>query len=401
MKKLLILGAGYGGLRVAQKLDSLARGRSQWEVTLVDQRDYHLIQVRIHEVAANSIPADKVKIPLSELLEGRNVKFVQARIEKIDPQTKTVQTSAGVLSYDRLVIALGSETAYRNIPGLQEHTFAMKSLEDARAYRRAVIDAFKEAANPDGPALKLPDERLTFIVGGAGLTGTELAAEMVDFCQDLVKHFPSTRRAYKIILLDAANQILPQLDREYGDYVRGELVHKGVTVITGAFIEKVELGTIYLKGGKVLTGKVICWAGGIKAPAILQESGFEVTKDGRIVVDAYLRSKQYPEVYVIGDNALIPDRRSSSGASVPQTGQYAERQGEYVAEALWDEERNLRPHRYLPFTLGTAISLGRTEALTLSGPLRLTGIPGRLAKNVSYDNYEWTIRARPRLLNTR
>ncbi len=401
MKKLLILGAGYGGLAVAQKLDTVSRGKSQWEITLVDQRDYHLIQVRIHEVAANSIPAEKVRVPFSELLEGRNIKFIKANIQKINAQNKTVETSAGTLNYDRLVIGLGSETAYRNIPGLQEHTFPMKSLEDAQSFRRAVIEAFKEAANPDGPALQTPDERLTFIIGGAGLTGTELAAEMVDFCKDLTQRFPIAQKAYRIILLDAADQILPQLSREYGDYVRGELQYRGVNVFTKAFIERVEPGTVYLKGNKVLRGKVICWTGGIKGPAILAESGFEVSKDGRIQVDSYLRSKQFPEVYVVGDNALIPDRRNGVSTSVPQTGQYAEKEGDLVGENLWDEERGLRPRRYIPFSLGTAVSLGRTEALTISGPIRLTGVPGRVAKNVSYDNYEWNIRWKPRLLNPR
>src|SRR5690348_16981284 len=113
MKKLLILGAGYGGLAVAQKLENLSRGKSQWQVTLIEQRDYHLIQVRVHEVAANTIPAERVKIPFSELLDGRTARLVQASVEKIDPKAKKVQTSAGEFEYDRLVIALGSETAYR------------------------------------------------------------------------------------------------------------------------------------------------------------------------------------------------------------------------------------------------------------------------------------------------
>lgn len=397
MKKLLILGGGYGGLAVAQKLDTLSHGKSQWEVTMVDQNDYHLIQVRVHEVAANTIPAERVKYSMRELLEGRNVTFVQARIEKLDLQNRVVYTSAGVLDYNRLVIALGSETAYRSIPGLQEHSFAMKTLEDAVVYRRAVIQAFKAATQPDEPPLATPDERLTFIIGGGGLTGVELAGEMMDFCQDLLKRFPSARKAYRVILLEATEQILPQLDPEYGDYVRGELRHRGVTVLTNAPIERVEPHTVYLKGGKMLKGKIICWAGGVKGPDILRESGFEVTPDGRIEVDAFLRSKQFPDVYAVGDNAYIPDRRN--GKSIPQTGQYAERQGDYVAENLWDEERGLRPRRYLPFSLGYAISIGRDEALTISGPIRLTGIPGRIAKNVSYDNYEWNIRWKPRVLN--
>jgi NADH dehydrogenase len=398
MKKLVVLGAGYGGLAVAQKLETISRGKSDWQVTLVDQRDYHLIQVRVHEVAANTIPASRVQVPFSELLDDRT-RLVQAKVEKIDPAAKKVYTSAGELDYDRLVVALGSETAYRNIPGLQEHAFGMKSLEDAVAFRKAVIQAFRAVSNPDDAPLQTPDERLTFIIGGAGLTGTELASELVDFCHDLLQRFPMARNAYRIILLEAADQVLPALSREYGDYVRGELQYRGIKVLTKAFIEKVEPNTVYLKDGRVLKGKIIVWTGGIRGSSILQESGFEVTKDGRVPVDYYLRSKQFPEIYVVGDSAWIPDRRN--GGTVPQTGQYATKQGEYIAENLWDEERGIRPRRYLPFSLGIAVSIGRKEALTISGPIRLTGVPGRLAKDVSYDNYEWNIRLKPRLLNVR
>ncbi len=397
MPKLLILGGGYGGLAVAQKLDALGRGRSKWEITIVDQRDYHLIQVRVHEVAANSIPAERVRIPFTELLQGRGIKFIQAHIQKIDPHTKQVETSQGTFSYDRLVVAIGSETAYRNIPGLREHSFPMKELEDAVRFRKAVIDAFKEAADPDAAPLVPHDERLTFVIGGGGLTGSELAGEMIDFCNDLSNRYKVPTNSFRVVLLEAADHLLPGLSRQYGDYVRGELRSRGVVVATGAFIERVEPGTIYLKGDKMVRGKVFCWAGGIVAPPILAESGFEVGKDGRIATDEYLRSKQFPEVYVLGDAATVPDSRT--GRAVPWTGQYAERQGHYLAESLWDEERGIRTRPYQPFSLGTAISIGRSEALTITGLIKLTGVPGRLAKNVSYDNYEWNIRYKPRILN--
>lgn len=397
MPKLLILGGGYGGLAVAQRLDALTRGRSPWEITIVDQRDYHLIQVRVHEVAANSIPAQRVRIPFTELLDGRNVKLVQANIEKINPQAKNVETSTGTLEYDRLVVAIGSETDYRNIPGLRENAIPMKELDDAVRYRKAVIEAFKEATAPDQPPLQPHDERLTFIVVGGGLTGTELAGEMVDFCVDLTARAKLPGNVFRVILIEAAEQLLPQLSRQYGEYVRTELRSRGVVVATGTFLERVEEGVLHLKGGKRVRGKVLCWAGGIRAPGLLAESGFEVGRDGRIKTDEYLRTAQYPDVYVLGDAASIPDNRT--GKFVPWTGQYAERQGHFLAENLLDEERGIRPRPYLPFSLGTAISLGRNEAITISGPIKLTGVPGRLAKNVSYDNYEWNIRHKPRILN--
>lgn len=398
MPKLVILGAGYGGLALAQKLDTVAKGSSKWDVTLVDRRDYHLIQVRVHEVAANSISAERVKTPLAELLEGFKVNFVQAQIKTIDPINKKVHTDIGELDYDRLVVSLGSETAYFNIPGLQENTLPMKFLEDAIAFRKAVIHAFKTATEAGAAALLKNDPRLSIIIGGAGLTGTELAAEMVDFCGDLVKKFPAARGYYRIVLIEGKPHILPQLSASNGEYVRNELRLKGVMVLTNTLIQKVEPGKVYLNNEKVIRGSVISWTGGIRALPLIAESGFETTKDGRVKVDKFLRSEQYPEVYFIGDNAVINDSRNN-GQFVPQNGQYAELQGNYLGEAFYQEERGQKPQPYVPFTLGTSISLGRREALTLSGPLRLTGIPGRIAKDVSYSKHDFDIRVKPRLLN--
>ncbi len=395
MPKLLILGGGYGGLAVAQRLDAVSRGRTNWDITLVDRRDFHLLQVRVHEVAANTIPVEKVSIPFSELLDGRKIKFVQATINKIVPGEKKVETSAGTFDYDRLVVALGSETRYPPIPGLRENAYPMKDLDDAINFRKAVIECFRAAADPDEPPLKPVDERLTFIIGGGGLTGSELAGEMVDFCSDLAERAKLPQNCFRVVLLEGADHLLPALDRQYGEYVRNELRQHGVLVATNAMIEKVEKGTVYLRGGKVVRGSIMCWAGGIQASAVVQSS-FEHLSDGRIPVDEYLRSKEYPEVYVLGDAASIKDKRT--GHTVPWTAQYAERQGHYLAENLWDEERGLKSRPYLPFSLGTAISIGRNEALTISGPLKLTGVPGRLAKNISYDNYEWNIRYKPRIL---
>ncbi|MBN9391491.1 MAG: NAD(P)/FAD-dependent oxidoreductase [Chloroflexi bacterium] len=396
MPKLLILGGGYGGLAVAQRLDAVSRGRTEWEITLIDRRDFHLLQVRVHEVAANTIPVEKVSIPFKELLDGRKIKFVQASIDKILPNEKQVETSAGTFDYDRLVVALGSETRYPPIPGLREHAYPMKDLDDAIKFRKAVIECFRSATDPNQPPLKPVDERLTFIIGGGGLTGSELAGEMVDFCSDLAERAGLPQNCFRVVLLEGADHLLPTLDRQYGDYVRNELRQHGVLVATNAMIERVEKGTVHLKGGKVVRGNIMCWAGGIQAASVLKESGFEQLSDGRIAVDEFLRSKEYPEVYVLGDAASIKDKRT--GHTVPWTAQYAERQGHYLAENLWDEERGLKARPYLPFSLGTAISIGRNEALTISGPLKLTGVPGRLAKNISYDNYEWNIRYKPRIL---
>ena len=391
MPRLVILGAGYGGLAVAQKIDELMRGSNDWDVTLVDRRDYHLIQIRVHEVAANSLAPERVQYPLSDLLIGTRTRFVQADIQKIDPYAREVHTSTEVLPYDSLVIAIGSETAYYGVPGLKENSFAMKSLDDAVAYRKSVLRAFRTVmADPAGA--EQPDPRTTFVIGGGGLTGVELAAEMVNFCQDVESRYPRARALWRVVLLEGQSRILPQLSEEESQYALDKLTQLGVEVHTNAMIERLEPGVVHLKGHKKVRAGVVAWAGGLRAPDMLKEAGFETAQGGRIPVDPYLRTSQFPNVYVIGDSAIINDGRT--GKFVGWTAQYAERQGHYVARVLLDAERGISPVPYEPFSLGTAISFGRNEALTITGPLRLTGWAGRLAKNASYEKYELGIRMR-------
>lgn len=390
MKRLVILGAGYGGLALAKKLDSISRGQNRWDINLIDQRDYHLIQVRIHEVAANSIPVADVRVPFPDLLHDHHVRLTQAKILKIDPVAKQVHTTAGEIGYDRLVVGLGSTTDYHDIEGMAEYSYPMKDLEDAVSYRKAVIQAFREATAPGAAPLRKNDPRLTFVIIGGGLTGTELAAEMVDFCADLSHRFPAARSAYRIVLVESGPHLLSQLGPDNGDYIKEQLLRKNVVVLTNTFIDRMVPGLVHLSSGKLLKSNIVCWAGGVKAPAIIKESGFETSKDGRIPVNAYLQSKQFKDVYALGDNALALDPRS--GKPIPQTGQYAERQGWYLADCFAAELTGVKPQPYQPFSLGISVSLGRREALTLTGPLRLTGTAGRIAKDASYSKYELGLR---------
>ncbi|NWJ47706.1 MAG: NAD(P)/FAD-dependent oxidoreductase [Chloroflexi bacterium] len=400
MKKLLILGAGYGGLPLAQSLADLQRSHAQWEITLIDQRDYHLIQVRVHEVAANSIPADKVKIPISELIEGRNVTFVQALVLNIDPVGKKVTTSKGTFDFDRLVLALGSVTSFNGIPGMCEYAIPMKYLEDAITFRSSVITAFRESdALLKTEKFVKNDPRLTFVIIGAGLTGTELAAEMVDFCEDLLMRYPALRPYYRIVLIHRSDYLLTQLPRINGEYAKKELRQKGVAILTNSPVTKVEPGKVILQNGKNVRGAVICWSGGVEGPALLKESGFDTTKDLRIPTNPYLCTEQFPYIYAIGDLAFI--KNPSTGKPIPQLGQFAERQGHYLAECFKAEMDEVSFEPYKLISLGISISLGRHEAVTLSGPVRLTGLPGRIAKDMSYSKHEFEIRSKPPVLGTR
>jgi NADH dehydrogenase len=283
---------------------------------------------------------------------------------------------------------------------MREHTYPMKHLEDAVIYRRAVLKAFKEAAeSAEKEPLVKSDPRLTFVVIGAGLTGTELAAEMVDFCSDICDRYPAMRPYYRVVLIHNSGYLLPQLGKINGEYVKQELKSKNVAVLTNSPVTKIEPGRAYLANGRYVRARLICWAGGIAGSPVIRQSNITTTEDGRIPVDPYLRSKQYPDIYALGDNAYVIDPKINK--AVPQLGQFAWKQGEYLGQCFYNDLFGISNEPYEPFSMGISISLGRREALTLSGPLRLTGITGRIAKDVSYSNYEFAIRPKSQLLGLR
>ena len=300
--RIVVAGAGYAGLHVAQRLGSWLERHRNIDLTLIDHHTYHQLVIELPRVATGTRNESAVQIGLHGVLSPR-VRFLQTAITGLDPNTRTVATAAEPLSYDWLVLALGSRPNDFDIPGLSERVLYPYSSEGAQAVWDAVNAAVRRAAHSSD---RREQERLmTIVVGGGGATGVELAGAFAEELPDLAKEYGAPTDAGKVIVIEAGPTILggssPQLIERAG----GILHELGVEVRTHAVVAEAMPEGFRLKDGSLVAGGVFIWAGGIKAPALTASSGLEIGYNGRIKVDQYLRALDHPEIFVAGDLASV------------------------------------------------------------------------------------------------
>ena len=373
-----ILGAGYAGLATATKL----KPTPGLHVTLVEQNPYHVFETRLHEAAAHNT---KVTLPLRPLLKGTGVQLELARIERVDLDRKIVQTEDGrELAYDILVVALGSETNFYRIPGLAENATELKDLDDAddiySFVNRAYSGDYRGSRN--------------IVVGGAGLTGVELVTELARRNEELSRQRGLPRLG--IYLVEAGPKILPVLDDALRRRAGQTLSDYDIHVLAGHRLMRADSHGVVLQTAdgeqKAIEAGKIIWTGGIQARGVLNGAKLERGPANRVVVDAYLRVPEYPEVFVIGDMALASDPKT--GKPVPTTAQHAGQQGRLTGKNLLRLARGEQLEAYEPSTLGEFVSLGGLMAvgwmkLPWNQKLALTGGLAHVMKRAS----EWRWRS--------
>ncbi|HMQ32194.1 MAG TPA: NAD(P)/FAD-dependent oxidoreductase [Chloroflexaceae bacterium] len=387
--QILILGAGYAGLRTAIDLDRLLRSRGHAdEVTLVDQFSYHQLVQLLHQAATAAIYSREASYELAPLLSKGDVRFVAGRVAAIAPLGRQVRLADGTaLGYDRLVIALGAETAYNDVPGAREHTMPLRTLEHATRIRDHVVRSFEAAARASDPA----EQRVlmtTAIVGG-GYTGCQLAGELAAWADDLCAATGAPRGEVRIALLDRSAELLKQ----FGPWATREaeqvLDALGVSVYLNTVVEAVEPRALRVAGDRVLRAATLVWAGGVQGPDLLREAGLPTDAAGRVLVDRYLRVRDQALIFAAGDCAAVPD--GANGATVPATASYAMRQGSHLAETLLAEVEGSAPRAYEPLKLGELVSLGPHYAVGNPLGVPVTGYPALLLKKGVEQYYRATI----------
>lgn len=375
--KTLILGAGYAGLAVATKMKPLP----ELETLLVEQNAFHTFETRLHEAAAHNT---RVTLPLAPLLRGTGVQLEQAQVEGVDIDAREVTLKDGrVLTYDKLVVGLGSVTNFYRIPGLAEHASELKQLSDADEIFNFVNRVYsgEYTGNRD------------IVVGGAGLTGVELVTELAQRAELLSKE--RGLPPFQIYLVEAGPKILPILDEALRLKAEKTLRDYGIHILVGhRLMSATESGvTVQTQSGeqKVIEAGKIIWTGGIQARDIVRGERLEKGPGGRIAVDEFLRAKGYPDVFVIGDMGLALNQ---DGKPVPTTAQHAGQQGRLTGKNLMRLARGQDPEAYEPTTLGEFVSLGGLMAvgwmkLPWNQKLAITGGIAHVMKKAS----EWRWRA--------
>lgn len=371
--KIVILGAGYGGLMTAKGLQK-GLHENEAEVTLVNQNSYHYLTTELHKPAAGTAHHDHTRIPISSLINERKIRFVQDRVTSINLEKKEVILQEGeALPYDQLVIGLGSAPETFGIKGLLENAFFIRDVNSVRVIREHIEYMFSRYQE------EKKEELLTIVVGGAGFTGIEYVGELVDRMPDLCREYDIPLEKVRIVNIEAAPTVLPGFDEDLVKYAVKYLESKGVEFMTGTPVEECTADEVTVKGGQKIKAATVIWTGGVRGNKLIEEAGIENMR-GRVKVDEYLRAPGLENVYIIGDSSLIINPEIDR--PYPPTAQLAMQQGQQLGRNLVAQIRGgeMQPFRYEP--KGTVASLGRKEAIGIVGQKKLYGSTASLMKKL-------------------
>ena len=386
-KQIVILGAGYAGLCTALRLERLLRKNVNWGIVLVDRNNFHQLKTELHEVAAGRISEETVSIPIARLIDKKNINFFNAEATHIDFVQQFVTTSKGKVKYDKLVIALGSETEFFGIPGMGAQTFTLTSVEDAKRIKNHIREMFVQAKNEKGDAKR--QALLTFIIGGGGFTGVELATELVGFISELCRQFEIATEKVQVIVVEAAERILPGFDLELVNQAQKAMKNMGIRLLLKTPCVSAEEDYVRLRGGQKISTRTLIWTGGVRACDLLAKTELKFGPRGRVAVNPYLESVDHPGIYVIGDNALVVDPITKR--PLAPSAQLALQQAEIVASNLCAEINGVKRARYTPKVVGEFVSLGGRNAVGWVWKFRVTGFAAWFLKRMSVVRYLYSI----------
>ena len=374
--RILILGAGFGGLKTALELSRRLGDRRDVSILLVDRGNTQLFYPLLWTVADGRANPNDVAVAIRAFQRRRSFHVLHATIDAVDLERREVQTSAGARPYDILVVGLGSVTAVPDISGLRDHALLFHSPADAMQLRNHVIDALEIAHQCEDPEDSAAWR--TFVVGGGGDTGCELAAVINDYVRGgLLRQYPwLTRTPPRVVIVERMDRLMPLSRQEVSTQVTQLLEAQGVEVRTGAGVDRVTANSVFTSQGSIPTHTVF-WAAGTTAPDVVRALPLEHARNGALTVDRQLHPRGHEEIYVVGDAAWIDD--PAAGGPVPPTAQAAEQEGRYIAEAIAAGLTGApRPGPVRFSSKGHFTLLGDHTAVSEVGPLVLTGLPAWL-----------------------
>ncbi|MEI9898225.1 MAG: FAD-dependent oxidoreductase [Chthoniobacter sp.] len=379
-KRVLILGGGFGGVYVAVHLGKLFSPQelAEIEVVLVSRENYMVFQPLLPEVISGSVELNHVITPIRRMAPKAHLHTRE--VESIDPQQREVTLSPGVdrlpltLNYDHLVIAMGTQLDYSKIPGMREHAHPFKYLGDVLYLRNQLVHVLEAAEVEPDPELRR--RLLTFVVAGGGFSGVECIAEMNDFLREAIQAYHTISESdLRIVLLQRADRILPELTESLAAFAHKLLVKRGVEIRIGAGLKAVSADAAVIEDKKTGAEETIGTRTTIATipagpHALISSLPFQQDK-GRILVDRHTGVPDFPGVWALGDCAAI---QQVDGQTSPPTAQHALRQARTCAENIVASFRN-QPKKVFKFTgLGKLGSLGRRSAVAEVFGIQLKGL---------------------------
>jgi NADH dehydrogenase len=373
--RIVIVGAGFAGFHAAKTLCRVARGRA--EIVLVNPTDYFLYVPLLPEVAGGILEPRRITVSLADTLP--EVRLVLGEVEGFDLEDRQVryETPVGMhreVGYDRLILAAGSVNKLLPIPGVAEHAHGFRGIPEAIFLRDHLTQQIELADATDDQAER--DSLCTFVVVGAGYTGTEVAAQCVLYTERLRKGRPRLRnQRVRWMLLDIAERVLPELDLRLSRTADKVLRERGVEVRTGLSVAEAQPDGVRLTDDTFVATQSLIWCVGVRPDPVVEGLGLK-TERGRLVVDEYLNVPGHPDVFAAGDAAAVPDL-ARPGELTPMTAQHAERQGRRVAHnvaaTFGTGERKPYKHK----DLGFVVDLGGLQAAANPLHIPLDGLPAK------------------------
>ncbi len=372
VKRILILGGGFAGMKTAESLEHEFQHDRSVGITLISETNSLLFTPMLAEVAGSSLEPSHISTPLRSSLPRTN--FIRATVETIDLEKRIVKLAADPsrqdhgpreIPYDQLVLALGAISNYLGMANVQKYALDFKSLLDAIRVRNRVIEMFERADAEINPGLR--QRLLTFVIAGGGFAGVELAGALNDFGRGILADYPNLRpEDLNVILVHSREHILPELSESLGRYAQEKMADRGVIFRLNARLKDFQTGIVLLSDGEI-PAETLVWTAGTAPNPLLRTLPVERDKRGAVIVETTLAVKDHPGVWALGDCAAVTD--GVTGKTCPPTAQFALREAPVLAKnihALW-EGRALRPFHF--DSLGSLCVVGhQTACAELSVP---------------------------------
>jgi NADH dehydrogenase len=364
--RVVIVGSGFGGLYAARALK-----RADVELTVLDRTNHHLFQPLLYQVATATLAPTDITAPIRWLLRRqRNATVLMLEVQRVDVERRVVVAEGGrEIPYDYVIVAAGARHSYFSHPEWETIAPGLKSIDDAIRLRHRILSAFERAELETDPAERAA--WLTFVIVGAGPTGTELAGMLPTIARhSLPRDFRRiAHEQVRVVLLEGGPRVLVTYPEALSERARLDLTNLGVEVRTGALVTSVERGRVHVGDGEVLRSHTVIWAAGNAASPLGRSLGAPVDRVGRVLVGPDLSIPGHPEVFVIGDLASIESR----GKPVPGVAPAAMQMGAHAARNL---RRDLEQRARVPFVYrnkGDLATIGRHRAIADFGRVQVTG----------------------------
>ena len=384
--KIVILGGGYAGIKAGKTLHKAFRKDPNVEVTLIDRHRFHTLMTELHEVAGHRTEPDAITVDLKKVFRGRTVDVRFDEITSIDFETQTLKGEQNDYAYDYLIVATGNESNFFGVEGAEEHAHTLWSYEDAVGLREHVEGMYDLAARTEDPEKR--KELLTFAVCGGGFTGVEMAGELGEAKEHLSRKYDIDPSEVKVYNIEAMGRILNMLEKDSQvEAVQRRYQKLGIELKINAPIVKVEDNAFTLKSGEVIPCRTLIWAAGIKNNSFAAKLGLTAGRGGRILVNEYMQTAEYKNVFAVGDNAAYEDAEGP----MPQIVQAAEQSGHTAAENIIQMIQGGELHTHKQKYDGFMVSVGSRYAVSDTRGIRFNGWMAMLVKHLVNFLYLFTV----------